>query len=163
MSLYHVHFCSNTLKAYPQSPDRPLVEGGVLMQGEELLEVDGVCVLGLWPADLTALLKNAGDSAVLRVVAPATNFDERRTLSAALMYEGKDPETIALSNALRRNLYSWMSPLSTRKGSGRDEAQVVSPIKFKELAAGGTFLEWCGARWMLSSCLCSRNVVGSSA
>lgn len=40
-----------TFDNHPSSPDAPLIEGGVLQNGDELLEVDGVVVVGLWPVD----------------------------------------------------------------------------------------------------------------
>ena len=131
-----------TFDSHPSSPDAPLIEGGVLQNGDELLEVDGVVVVGLWPADMVAVLKGSGDAVVLRVVAKAKTEKQRRTISSVLMYEGKDPETVAFSNAVRRNLYSWLSPVSTRATGTRDDRQVMTPIRFKAVAAQNAFMEW---------------------
>eukprot|EP00039_Didymoeca_costata_P020217 m.340492 g.340492 ORF g.340492 m.340492 type:complete len:534 (-) comp19329_c0_seq1:1541-3142(-) len=126
-----------------RSPIAPLVEGGEINFGDELLEIDGVVVVGRSNEAILDILRASGEETVLRVVRSAN-----RTISGILQYTGKDPETRRLSIATRQLMYQTIRPLCTRK-PGKDEAksyEYVTESRLRLMAENGEILDWMQLR-----------------
>lgn len=143
-------FPSVKVATHPRSPWLPLVEGGELHDGDELLEIDGVCCVGRRLSDVIEMLQESGEEVVLRVIAPARGLSGPRTLSKLLANDNLDSATLRYAEQVRRALSEWLLLATTREPvngqvNGVDYVFLDGP-SFARKAAAGKFLEWVELR-----------------
>eukprot|EP00038_Savillea_parva_P018367 m.23293 g.23293 ORF g.23293 m.23293 type:complete len:833 (-) comp4068_c0_seq1:1028-3526(-) len=128
---------------HPRSPFAPLVEGGVLGNEYELLEINGDVALGMPHDDLISTLKDVGDDVQLLVIPPAMR---NRQLAKLFANPADDEETALFMDRLRRAMYTRLMCVTTEPvgvdGKSLPGLTHITESKFADLASSDKLFEW---------------------